>query len=77
MADEPLDSIISAGLGGTALAGVWNEWLETLRDYVQSVTNRPGRAPRRVVMTSGSWLIIFTDPEDSFLAGGSRSPERF
>lgn len=76
MADEPVEAVISAGLGGAELAGDWNEWLETLRDYVQSAYDRRGKVPRRVVLTSGSWLIIFTDPADSFLAGGTRSPEK-
>lgn len=76
MANEPIASIISAGLGRVELAGEWNAWLGTLRDYVQSVYDRRGRVPRRVVLTSGSWLIIFTDPEDSFLAAGSRNAEK-
>lgn len=76
MAEEPVASIISAGLKGTALAGDWNEWLDTLRDYVQSAYDRRGKIPRRVVLTSGRWLIIFGDPKDSFLAGGTRSPEK-
>jgi hypothetical protein len=76
MADEPVESIISVGLGRAELAGDWNEWIETLRDYVQSANDRRGKVPRRVVLTSGRWLIIFTDPADSFLAGGTHSPEK-
>jgi hypothetical protein len=76
MADEPLDSIISAGLGGEELTGEWNEWLETLRGYVKAAYELRGRAPRRVLLVSGRWLVIFVDPADSFLATGSRSPEK-
>ncbi|HVQ39352.1 MAG TPA: hypothetical protein VMS31_17565 [Pyrinomonadaceae bacterium] len=76
MADESLGSIISAGLGGTELTGDWNEWLDTLRDYVQSAYDQRGKVPHRVVLTSGRWLIIFTDPANSFLSGGTRDPEK-
>jgi hypothetical protein len=43
---------------------------------VQSAYDRRGKVPRRVVLTSGRWLIIFTDPNDSFLANGTGSPEK-
>jgi hypothetical protein len=76
MADEPCASIISAGLGGTGLTGEWNKWLDSQRGYVETVYDRRGRAPRRVLLISGRWLIIFVDPADSFLATGSRSPEK-
>ena len=76
MADETLGSIISAGLGGAELSGDWNEWLDTLKDYVQSAYDQRGKVPRRVVLTSGRWLIIFTDPANSFLSGGTRDPEK-
>lgn len=76
MAEEPVESIIAAGLGGAALAGDWKEWLETLRDYVQSSYDRRGKVPRRVVLIAGSWLVIFTDPTDSFLADGTRGPDK-
>jgi hypothetical protein len=65
MADEPLASVIAAGLGGANLTGKWNEWIETLRDYVQSVFDRRDRAPRRVLLISGTWLVIFADPAAS------------
>lgn len=76
LAQEPWPSVICAGLQGVSLSGEWNEWLNTLKDYVQSVHSRGGHAPRRVVMTSGRWLIIFSDPTDSFLESGVPDPNR-
>lgn len=74
--DEPIASIICAGLAGTELAGDWNKWLDTLRDYVKSIFDRSGHAPRRVVLTSGRWLVLFVDPADSFLDTGNCQPEK-
>lgn len=72
---ETPGELICAGLGGDDLGAEWNEWLATLRDYVRSVHARSGRAPRRVVITNGRWLVLFADPADSFLEAGARSPE--
>lgn len=74
-AQEPASSIISAGLRGEPLVGKWNEWLATLRVYVESVA-RPERPPKRVAVTTGKWLIIFADPSDSFLPTGSQDANR-
>jgi hypothetical protein len=71
---ESFESIIIASLvGNTELTEEWQEWLKTLRDYSQSVRDRLGQAPRRVVITNGDWLIIFLDPENAF---GSLSPSQ-
>ena len=59
--------IVSRGLAGEKLIGEWNEWLDTLRDYVRSVYQRNQVVPRRVVITNGEWLILFLDPERAFL----------
>ena len=58
------------------LGANWNEWLDTLRDYVQSVHAATGDVPRRAVITNGRWLVLFVDPADSFIAGGSCSSEK-
>jgi hypothetical protein len=76
LAQEPWPSVICAGLQGVSLSGEWNEWLDTLKDYVRSVHRRLGHAPRRVVLTSGRWIIIFTDPIDSFLGSGAPDTNR-
>lgn len=62
--------IVSWGLGGKPLLGEWNDWLNTLKDYVRSVQTRTQECPKRVVITNGDWLILFLDPADAFLEGG-------
>ena len=57
------------GLSGEKLDGEWNEWLETLRDYVRSVHAATGSTPKRAVITSGEWMFVFLDPESTFVAG--------
>lgn len=75
-AAESVASIICAGLKGAELSGDWNKWLGTLRAYVELVVSRSGHVPRRVVLTSGRWLVLFVDPADSFLATGACEPDR-
>lgn len=69
-------SVIADGLRGQELMGKWNEWLKDLRDYVLDVQDKSRTTPKRVVLTDGRWLILFTDPADSFLPAGSRDPNR-
>jgi hypothetical protein len=75
VAQEPTSSIISAALRGEPLSGEWNKWLDTLRDYVESVA-RPDRPPKRVALTTRKWLVVFADPADSFLPTGSQDANR-
>src|SRR5262249_26286423 len=73
---ERVSSVISAGLNGEELTNEWPEWLRTLKDYVQSIHAKCNQVPKRVVLTSGRWMIIFIDPADSFLPTGSRDAGR-
>jgi len=68
--------IVSRGLAGEELLGEWREWLNTLKDYVRSVQQRSQQSPKRVLITNGDWMILFLDPQDAFLDGGSRDPGR-
>lgn len=63
--------IVSRGLAGASLSGQWNQWLKDLSDYVLSAHNCALKVPKRVVITNGYWLIIFLDPTDAFLKGGT------
>ncbi len=74
---QPVDTYpaaVSRGLAGDPLTGEWNTWLPALRDYIRSVDDRARKAPRRVVITNGDWLIIFLDPTAAFLEEAS-SPD--
>jgi hypothetical protein len=63
--------VISRGLMGERLLREWPQWLSTLRDYIRSVHTKAAHAPKRVVLTNGDWLILFLDPSDAFLEGGT------
>jgi hypothetical protein len=62
------------GINGGTLIGEWNEWLNTLKDYVNSVFKTSGEAPLRVLLTNGDWAVIFTRPLDT-LVNGMQSAE--
>jgi len=68
--------IVSRGLAGEKLVGEWNEWLDTLKDYVRSVQQQSQQSPRRVLITNGEWVILFLDPQDAFLNNGKPDPTR-
>jgi hypothetical protein len=70
-----LPEVISRGLAGEPLVGQWPEWLSTLRDYIRFVHARANQAPRRVLLTNGDWIILFLDPCDAFLEGGTYDAE--
>lgn len=65
---------ILAGLKGDELLYDWDDWLKTLRDYFRSVRDRGGVAPRRVLMTDGTWCIVFLAPETTLLAPEESAP---
>lgn len=73
--EESLAEIICAGLRKESLTGDWNKWLEQIREYVQSVHSKTKKPLRRVVITSGRWLILFIDPTDSFLESEQCHPD--
>jgi len=74
--NEGVSHLISRGLSGDKIGCEWDEWLNTLRDYVCSVNDRSGKAPKRAVITNLEWLILFTDPEDAFLNTGNADPTK-
>jgi hypothetical protein len=45
-----------------AVVKQWADWLDTLRTYVRSLGAAKRATLKRVVITSGQWLIVFTDP---------------
>jgi hypothetical protein len=51
----------------------WTDWLATLQQYVMDIHATSGHVVSRVVITSGRWLVIFTDPETTFLKRGEVS----
>lgn len=45
----------------------WAEWIAKVDQYVRAVRLRSGHCVRRVVLTSGEWMVVFTDPAKTFL----------
>lgn len=73
---ETYSEVLSRALGGERLTDEWSGWLDDVTDYVRSTYRRIGKAPRRAVVTNGDWLILFLDPADAFLQGGSADANR-
>src|SRR5439155_19678416 len=45
-------------------------------DYVRSVEASTEHMPRKVVITNGEWIAIFTDPRDAFSTSGTASASK-
>ncbi len=45
----------------------WTEWLQKLVAYVQTLKKQSGALVGKVAISSGTWLVIFTDPVDAFI----------
>jgi hypothetical protein len=49
------------------LSAEWTEWISKLLDYVRDLQAQSGHLVERVVVCSGQWLVIFTEPGVAFL----------
>ena len=59
---------IKAGEDGTSPVIVeWHNWLLKLRDYVVNLNKQSNNVVKRVVISSGQWLVIFTEPGAAFI----------
>jgi hypothetical protein len=63
-------AIIKGGSGTSRSNAEWSSYLKDLRTYVGALGNVGRTTLRRVVITSGRWLIIFNDPDDAFIKEG-------
>lgn len=43
-----------------------------MNGYAQAVHERSGAWPKRVAITNGEWLVVFTNPQNAFAGGGGR-----
>jgi hypothetical protein len=59
----------------TTLSREWPKWLDSLKDYVNSVKSQTGDYPLKVVITNGEWCVIFVDPEKLFASDEDVVPE--
>jgi hypothetical protein len=48
----------------------WTDWISALRDYVVTIHAESGHVVSRVAISTGQWLVVFTDPEVVFIRPG-------
>jgi hypothetical protein len=53
--------------GDSPVTAEWIEWLEKLQAYVSDLKEQSGHLVSRVAISSGQWLVIFTEPGPAFL----------
>jgi hypothetical protein len=58
---------IKSGNGAAPVTSEWIEWLSKLRDYVRTLRDQSHHVVSRVAISSGQWLVIFTEPAAAFL----------
>lgn len=58
---------VKAGERPPGILAEWAEWLNDLLAYVRSLSGAEPKNLRRVVITSGRWMIIFNDPATAFI----------
>jgi len=63
--EHPIDALIR-GLNGAEMIEDWSSWLRTVRDYVCSAARKAEYPPRRMAITNGDWMIVFTNPDQTF-----------
>ncbi|MGP9812928.1 hypothetical protein ACTZWT_15585 [Rhodopseudomonas sp. NSM] len=54
----------------------WYEWLGKLVDYVRGMHVQSGHVVPKVAISSGRWLVVFTDPANAFIADSDVEPSR-
>jgi hypothetical protein len=60
-------TFIRDGEGERPVTVEWIEWLSTLRDYVRNLQSQSGHLVSKVAISSGQWLVIFTDTRNAFI----------
>lgn len=66
---------ISKGSGGVSrVTAEWRSYLGDLRTYVQSLDPAAKATLRRVVITTGKWLVVFNNPVSTFVDDGLPDP---
>jgi hypothetical protein len=57
--------------GESPVTAEWTEWLGALLKYVKAIHAESGHIVSRVAISSGQWLVVFSDPEAIFLKEGN------
>ena len=64
---KALNHIKGGKAGNSPVAAEWTAWISKLLDYVRDLEAQSGHVVERVVICSGQWLVIFTEPGVAFL----------
>lgn len=56
---------------GKRINGEWKDYTYQLYGYVRSIHARTGEFPKKVAISNGDWLVIFTSPEEVFNGSAS------
>jgi hypothetical protein len=51
---------------GPPVTAEWLDWLQQVRGYVDTLREKHGHDVERVVITTGQWMVVFTDPVNTF-----------
>ena len=54
---------------------LWHGYIQQIAGYVRGLKEQHGHALPRAVLTSGQWMIIFTDPVRTFIDGPARTDQ--
>ncbi|MGV7219339.1 hypothetical protein [Bradyrhizobium sp. UFLA05-112] len=52
----------------------WAQWLHKLHQYVTTLHRQSGHVVQCLAITAGRWWVIFTDPNETFVARGNVTP---
>ncbi|CAB3864227.1 hypothetical protein [Achromobacter piechaudii] len=63
-------AILKGSTSSSRVTAEWRGYLRDLRTYVQSLDSAGRATLRRVVITTGKWLVVFDDPIATFVADG-------
>jgi hypothetical protein len=69
-----LNYVKGGKVGDAPVTAEWMEWLEKLQAYVHDLKKQSGHLVSRVAISSGQWLVIFTEPGPAFLDSADVKP---
>lgn len=67
-------TFIRDGQGTSPVIAEWTGWLSKLRDYVRNLQSQSRHLVSKVAISSGQWLVIFTDTRNTFIDDGTIDP---
>jgi hypothetical protein len=62
-----LNYVKGGKVGDAPVTAEWIDWLVQLQAYVRDLKEQSGHLVSRVAISSGQWLVIFTEPGPAFL----------